>query len=104
MHPRLRLVDRLAVDSEPRTDVAEPLLKRNTFSLMVYAYIGYRLAQLDLTRKYNLEDGDDGSLLGRPHVDEDVAAAAHRLGDQLHHLVHREDVANVDVPAVTPGH
>ena len=25
-HPRPRLVDRLAVDSEPRTDVAEPLL------------------------------------------------------------------------------
>ena len=51
-----------------------------------------------------LEDGNDGSLLGRPHVDEDVAAAAHGLGDQLHHLVHREDVANVDVPAMTPRH
>ena len=54
--------------------------------------------------KCNLEDGNDGSLLGRPHVDEDVAAAAHGLGDQLYHLVHREDVANVDVPAMTPRH
>ena len=51
-----------------------------------------------------LEDGDDGPLLGRPHVDEDIAAATHRLGDQLDHLVHREDVANVDVPAMTPRH
>ena len=28
MDPRLRLVDRLPVDSKPRTDVAEPLLKK----------------------------------------------------------------------------
>ena len=56
---------------------------------MVYKYI-------------HLEDWNDGSLLGRPHIDEDVASATHSLGYQLHHVIHGEHVANVDISAMSP--
>ena len=54
-----------------------------------------RLAQQDFNKKIQmkniqhtyLEDWDDGSLLGRPHINENIASATHSLGYHLHHVI-----------------